>query len=212
MLDLNIETLDELEAPRRPRSNSRLALWLCVLALGVLIVPLTQVESILQEAAVTLAAESDALSLTMTAPAPVPVEEQSETDRLIELRGQVAVVDGMSATLMAGHLDWPAIMASVHTYDSDRIRLTSFQRDGSRLVLDGEALQESDVLTYIDALQSTGYFDQVNIQSITVNPILPATPNFQATQAGIDPILSATYMPTLFGLSLVLKGAGDGSL
>ena len=107
--------------------------------------------------------------------------------------------------MVAAHVDLPAIMAALHSYDANRIRLTAFNHPANRLTLDGVAKEERDVLTYISALEATGFFARVNLQSITVNPVAPPTPDFQATPSKDAP-LTEPYMPFIFTLSIDLPG------
>jgi hypothetical protein len=65
-------------------------------------------------------------------------------------------------------------------------------------------MQEGAVLDYAHALERTGYFRRVNVQTITVNPEpLPTVVPTEIPGAGLPQV----YMPFIFTLSIDLKGA-----
>lgn len=181
--------------------------WLILLALAVLFVPLFVGASTIESAVAPLATESDILQATITAPPPAPLQEQTLTANLLSLRSRLAALENIPATLVAEHIDWPAIMASVLSYDTNRIRLLSFNQENTHLTLQGKGLEESAVLEYVTTLQNMSYFSGVHVQSITLDPVGPPTPDLET---GVSPI--ELYMPFDFTLSLDLAGELDGTL
>ena len=176
-----------------------------MLALALLFVPLTVGASILDDAIAPMATQSEMLQATITAPPSAPSQEQTLTAHLLELRTQLDALKDIPPTLIAAHIDWPAIMSALHSYDANRIQLTSFSHDANRLTLEGNGLEESAVLEYASALQGTGFFSAVSIQSITLNPIAPPA-TVQPTEAA----LMQPYMPFLFTVSVNLMGDSSG--
>ncbi len=198
--------LQEEEAPSEPtRLTTRLVPWVLMVGVALLFFPLTLISTAIDDANVIQTTQSAELQATITAPPPVPSDEQRLTQQLLDLRTSLSSLADVPATMVAAHVDLPAIMAALHSYDASRIRLTTFNHPANRLTLDGVAKEERDVLTYISALEATGFFARVNLQSITVNPVAPPTPDFQATPSQDAP-LTEPYMPFIFTLSIDLPG------
>lgn len=199
------EELEESE----PRSGGRIVVWLLALGIAALFLPLYLISVAVEESIVPLQAELESLQATMTAPPVVPPEEVALTNRLLDLRGQLGAIENIPATLIAGHTDWPAIMAAVRSYDANRIRLTGFTHENVRLTLQGNAVEESAVLEYSNALQQTGLFSRVAIQAISVSP--QPTPTLPSTPTEGESQFTELTMPFLFTLSVDLTRGGNGS-
>ncbi len=194
------------EAPSEPtRLTTRLVPWVLMLGVALLFFPLTLISTAIDETNVLQATQSADLQATITAPPPVPRDEQTLTQQLLDQRVDLGAIEPIPATMIASHVDLPAIMAALRSYNANRIRLTAFNHPTNRLTLDGAAMEERDVLTYISALEATGLFTRVSLQSITVNPVAPATPDFQATPDKNAP-LTELYLPFIFTLSIDLPG------
>lgn len=206
MSDLNILPEDP-EQEEEGGSGSRLVPWLIVFAVGLLFVPLYFSSNILADTTAPLATQLNALETTLTAPPVVPDAEQTLTARLIDLRSKSNAIDGLPPTLVAGHTNWPDIMALLRSYDANQIRLTGFVNETTHLTLNGEAIQENSVLTYVARLQVAGYFSQVRVQTITLSGVPSPTPNLTPASNG-SPTLTQVYMPFVFTLTMDLAGAG----
>ena len=196
---------EELEGPP-PGRAARFVPWLFVLALALLFVPIFLFSGALEDTSLPLATEAEMLQATITAPPPVPSDEAALADQLLALRSNLNAIQNIPATLIAGHIDWPAIMTVVHSYDADQIRLTSFNNQTGQLSLEGNAMQESAVLDYAHALERTNFFARVNVQTITVNPVPPPTVAPEQTPGAT---LGELYMPFLFTLTADLAGAAS---
>ncbi len=200
-----------VEAETKQTTNSigaRLVPWLIVLALALLFIPLYLTTATLDDMTAPLASEEVTLAQTLTAPPPVPTAEQTLTARLLEVETQLGALSSLPPTLIAAHVDWPAIMSTIRNYDANEIHLSGFDHITGKLTLQGAALQEDSVMSYAHTLEQTGLFSQVRIQSITVNPVSPATPNLATTPTS-SPVLSETYMPIIFTISINLNEAGS---
>ena len=205
MTDVN--PFEEDDSSSHPRSLiARLAPWLVLVALALLFVPLYVGSATIEDAIAPMATESESLQATITAPPSAPAQEQTLTAHLLELRIQLAALENVPPTLIAAHIDWPAIMSALHSYDANRIQLTSFNHDTNHLTLQGIGLEESAVLEYTSALQATGFFSGVQVQSITLNPIKPVIPGAQT-----DIPVMQVYMPFIFTVSVDLIGNSNGS-
>jgi hypothetical protein len=212
MVDLPPED-EQQEVSDTGSSLTRLIPWVLMLGLALLILPLYLGAVTIEESTFPLATEAQVLQATITAPPPVPPQEQTLTTELLGLRSQLGAFESVPATLIAGHTDWPRIMDAVHTYDSNRVRLTGFNNEPNRLIVNGLALEENAVLEYSRLLEGTGFFSQVRVQSISRNPVALPTPDLSATPNPEAP-LGEIYMPFVFTLSVDLKanaGVSDGS-
>ena len=196
---------EELDSPQ-PGRAARFVPWLFALALGLLFIPVYLFGNALDESSGPLSTEADMLQQTITAPPPVPSDEAALADQLLELRSQLNGLQNIPPTLIAGHIDWPAIMSVVRGYDAALIRLSGFSNQTGQLTLQGNAMQESAVLDYAHILERTGFFSRVNVQSITVNPQPTPTPPLDRTG---NEELSEPYMPFVFTLTADLAGAAS---
>lgn len=193
---------EELDSQPSGRA-ARFVPWLFVLALALLFVPVYLFSGALEDTSAPLATEAEVLQATITAPPPVPPEEAALADQLLELRSLLGAIQNIPPTLIAGHIDWPTIMATVRSYDADLIRLTGLNNQSNQLTLQGNAMQESAVLDYAHLLERTGFFSRVNVQAITVNPVPPPTVVPEQPREGT---LAELYMPFIFTLSADLAG------
>lgn len=200
---------DELEE-EGGSSVTRLVPWLIIVAAALLFVPLYFGAAAIDDDITPLSTEASALATTLTAPPLVPIAEQTLSVELLDLRSQFRVIGDMPATMVAGHVDWPGIMSTVHAYDADQIRLTGFVNQGWLLTLNGEAVQESSVLDYVAKLQKSGFFTQVRVQTIKMSASPSPTPNLEPTLTTDTMTLTQIYMPFVFTLSIDLARANNG--
>jgi hypothetical protein len=198
---------DELEGPP-PGRAARFVPWLFVLGLALLFIPVYLASGAIDETTAPLSTESASLQLTITSPPPVPSDEAALAEQLLSLRSQLGAIEDIPPTLIATHIDWPAIMEVIRSYDADMIRLSGLNNQSGQLILDGTAMQEGAVLDYTHALERTGYFSRVTVQTITVNPSPPPTvvPTDTGDSTASLPVL---YMPFIFTLSIDLNGAAS---
>jgi len=191
VIDLNI--LPPEYRPRELPSIFRL-LWGLAIVLFVLAIPLAflgiaerarvrQLSGELEQAQSTLQAlrtpAADALGLQ---------QQFSDTLKILEQ------VEAIYPQIASRRQDWPQVIDALLLYDSQRIRLLETYQDGDDLGVVGLALSRDDVLSYASALDASGTFDQVIIQSMESSEIPFYTPTPTAT-----PTLSGTITisPTL---------------
>ena len=208
MVDVEIPQDDDLEE-EGGGSASRLVPWLIIVAIALMFVPLYFGASAIEEDTKPLSTELINLQTTLTAPPLVPIAEQTLSVQLLDLRSRLRVIADMPATMVAGHLDWPGIMATLHTYDANQIRLKGFVNEGWLLTLNGEAVQEASVLEYVSKLQKSGFFTQVRVQAITIMAVASPTPNAEPA-VNTDIGLTSIDMPFVFTLSIDLARADNG--
>ncbi|MBZ0275981.1 MAG: PilN domain-containing protein [Anaerolineae bacterium] len=191
MYNANDAVDDEAEVSPAPRA-SRLVVWLIIVSLGALFLPLYLVStSIKQENAqfeVTLTAIQATLAYT-----PLPPESETALqETLLQVRGQINALEPVSADLAAAHLDWLNALAVISRYDRERINLSGITQTENRLVLNGLAANESDVLAYFHVLDDAELFNRVIVQSITLKDA--PTPN-QPTAKPVVRDAAATETP-----------------
>lgn len=203
------EVLEEAVEEPESRSGSRIVAWLFALGIAALFLPLYLVSVAIGDATVPLEAELESLQATLTTPPEVRSEELTLTERLLDLRAQLGAIEDVPSTLIAAHTDWPAIMAAVGSYDANRIRLVGFNHENARLTLEGNAVEESAVLEFADALEQTGLFSRVSVQTISVG--MQPTPTPVPTSTSGETVLAELNMPFVFTLSVDLMRTADGS-
>jgi hypothetical protein len=195
---------EELLEEEPTRSNARFIPWLLILGIMLIFVTLYMLSLTIEDMKTPLATEISGIQATLTAPPVVPEEEQVLTDELLSLRTELSAIESVVPTIEAAHIDWPAITASILRYDATLVRLTSFSHNVNLVTLGGDAMRESDVLSYAETLKQTGFFSRVIVQSITLNPVVPATPNPAIEPTEGAPALTELYMPFVFTLSVDL--------
>lgn len=192
------------EQEKRPRSPW--VMWLIALAIAALFLPVYLISGSVGEAAAPLQAELESLQATLTAPPQVPAEEQALTERLLSARNQLSMIESAPATVVAGHTDWPTIMAAVLNYDANSIRLTGFSYANAPLTLVGNAVAESAVLEYANGLEASDLIERVSIQSIILSPPPTAVPD----QTLDETPFTELNMPFVFTLSIELTRIVNG--
>ena len=202
---------EEMLEEEEPPSRSGLIMWLIALGVAALFLPIYLVSQSISEALIPLQAEAEALQATLTAPPQVPEEEERLTAQLLNMRSQLNDLREAPATIAAGHTDWPAIMGALLQYDANSIRLNSFSHEGAPLILVGNAVAESAVIEYANALEDTGLFTRVSVQSIVLNPPPTATPAPTAEQSQASTGIQELTMPFVFTLSLEFARTANGS-
>ncbi len=109
---------------------------------------------------------------------------------LIQLQTPQPTVQALMATLTTTHvlaeqiraaappasLDWPALIAALDRYDPNRIVLTTLTQVDQRITLTGLAANDEAVVAYTQAIEESGYFAAVVLQSLRIIPAPTATP------------------------------------
>lgn len=185
-------------AQDRPGGPSRsIILWLVAIGMAIFIIPLSVVASTVGRDIGRL--EADILAAQnafLLEPTPVP--------EVVELRGALSDVQGtldqlaaVRPIIMGGRTDWQAIMAAIGNYNPDQLKLASLAQESRRIDLQGRAADDSVVVAYARALDASGLFSSVVVQSIKV----ASTPFVTATSVDVIPTVepvthTATLEPT----------------
>lgn len=154
--------------------------WLIVIGLAVLFLPLYAISSTIGADADQLNAELSNIQLTMVSePTIVPEVASLQTDAA-DIQTQLNELEAVYTNLSTDHIDWPEVAAVIRNYDANRMSLTSLQQTENRLMLSGQALDDTAVINYARFLEDSGQFSRVVVQSITLTTPSP-TPTVSAT-------------------------------
>jgi len=176
-------TVENIEAtPAEPPRRKSAAIWLAVLGVSLLFVPLSLAARTLQQDNAGL---EIALGQAQTAAASeptLPPEAQNLQATLAQVQAQINLLAPVQQQLAAEHVNWPEIMAVISDHDDTQAALTGLTQTENRLVITGHASNDTEVMLYAQALENSGRFSRVVVQSIT----RLATPLFvTATQTGL---------------------------
>jgi Tfp pilus assembly protein PilN len=169
----DLDDLDAAPEDDKSRRSSRLILWLVVAGLGFLLLPLYQISTTINSDNLALQSTLENLQATLAStPKPQPAN-QALKDKLILVQKQVSILEGIQPTLAAGHVDWLTTLNVIAGYNPAQITLTGLAQPDNRLLLTGQADDESTVMDYAQVLKDSNRFNRVIVQSIT-SKSLPA--------------------------------------
>ncbi len=161
-----------------PRKSA--AIWLAVLGVSLLFAPVFLAARTLQQDNAGL---EIALGNAQTAAASeptLPPEAQNLQATLAQVRAQINLLAPVQQQLAAEHVNWPEIMTVISDHDDTQVALTGLTQTENRLVITGRASNDTEVMLYAQALESSERFSRVVVQSIT----RLATPFANPTQTG----------------------------
>lgn len=204
--DNEFEGLEENEETGTSRKS--LVLWLIVIGLAVLFVPLFLVFNTLRNDVTRLQTELEPLQAELADEGAPPPEIQLLMEQAALANGEVDAVAAVYPTLVASHIDWQPAMQTLGSYDQSQMLLTNITQDVRRLTIVGKAMDQSRVVAYARALEESGLFNSVEIQSITQidGPLFTATPTISSTT-----VISDTTTPDASGGSAGGSGGSGGS-
>ncbi|MBI5671455.1 MAG: PilN domain-containing protein [Chloroflexi bacterium] len=188
------DTAPEQAAPGR---SSRLILWLILVSLGILFLTLFLVSTTIKQDIPALETRLAEVQETLASTPPVPPEQQTLTANLLDLRGQEQVLESVRDNLTAQHINWPAAMAAIASYDPAQMSVTGLTQTDSQVIINGQANDEAVVIAYADSLRQSEQFNQVTVQSITLQTLPTSTPAPTPTLATTpDPAIPTLPPPT----------------
>jgi len=176
MADIKVDQTTPDQAIEQPPKRSRLPMLLLFLGLMTILVAQMITVNPVQTEKLTLQAQASAVVLTLTVEPTSPAEELALRKQLLDVRKQADALDSVQATLNAGYVNWPAVIATLVGHDPARMKLTAVAQNGTRVELRGDAIDEGMVVQYADALRRSGLFTRVNVQSITLRDFPTFTP------------------------------------
>lgn len=170
--DILDEVLQEEGEEAAPKGAARFIPWLIAFSLCIVFFALLMVSRTIRDLNVPLADEVEALATTL-ASNEAGEESQGEMDaraELLQAREQSAALDTLYATLAPSHFNWPQAMTALGDYDHAQVILTSIAQGEGQLMINGIALDETAVMTYVSTLRNYQPFERVVVQSITLKP------------------------------------------
>jgi len=187
----NEDQPQEGEAPAR--GSSKLVLWLIICGLGVLFLPLYIISTTVKTTNEELTTELADIEATLSATPPVPAELQTLSAEFANTQLQSQTVGSINSTLQDSYINWPTVMAALGAYDLGQMSLTSITQIDNGMRLTGRATREIVAMAYADMLRSSGLFDNVAVESITLQSIfVTATPAPTTVAPTLDPTLQTT--------------------
>ena len=184
---------EDLEETEEVGSSRRgLVLWLIVIGLAILFVPLFLVFNTLRTDVARLQGELEPLQAEIAIQGTPPPELQLLMEQAAAANGEVDAIAAVYPTLIASHIDWQPAMQTLSSYDQSQMLLTNITQEVRRLTIVGKAMDQSQVVAYARALEESGLFNSVEIQSITQieGPLFTATPTVSSTE-----IINGTTTP-----------------
>lgn len=162
----------------------RAALWLATAAIAVLAVPLCRAAHVAREEAARVALVADGVAATITALAGGGQALASAQQELVAARATADALQPVGAAVSARQVDWPAVLAAIGGYPPESLAVTSLTQEARLLKLQGLATDDAAVVAYVHALERSGLFRRVSVQSIES---VAATPAPTGSSAGRTP-------------------------
>lgn len=157
---------EQAEAQDSGSGNTRLVLWLVVMSMSFLVIPVFLAGNVIQEERLLLEQQLAGLQAELDEPTPVDPEVERLEAQLLDYRNATSELEMLTGTLQAENVDWSLMMRIFIEYDPHRMALTSITHTGQRITMNGQAVDEADLMAYVDILQESGLFTQVILQSI----------------------------------------------
>lgn len=146
--------------------NTRLVLWLIVMSISFLVIPVFLTGSVIQEERMMVEEQLAGLQAELDVTPPVDPQIERLESELLTLRNSTSDMESLQTTLQATNIDWTTIMLSFLAYDPNLMELTAITQTDRRIIVNGRADDESDLMAYVDVLRDSGLFAQVILQSI----------------------------------------------
>jgi Tfp pilus assembly protein PilN len=176
-----VVTLSESPNPEdkkraKPIISPRVILWMVIASLVGLFLPVYLVLGTIRDQNLSSQNELTQIQETLERDLPLDPTSQVWQESLDQARDQVATIQPIQSTLIAGHTNWPMTMTTIGSYDQSQLTLESITQTDNRLVLTGRAGDELAATTYSHQLEQSGLFSRVIVQSITLNHVPTPTP------------------------------------
>jgi hypothetical protein len=191
----NPTDLNSASEPNETHRSLRnaMVLWLIALSLAMLILPLYLVSAALRDDVVRLEAALRSNREALAELDTLSPDAQELVNSLAEAEALAVQIEEARANILADHTNWVAVMATIGNYDPRQLALTSLTHDDHRIILDGEAADDSAVMRYARDLEESDLFARVAVESINTIPMPRALATPTPTKA---PSPETTLMPT----------------
>lgn len=192
--------------------RTQVVLWLLVLALGVLLIPLTLISGWVRNDAARLEDDLMSIQSAMSA-AGGPSAEVTKLNT--DIAGVNHLVTLMETVTVPSGVNWPLVVNAAMQYDPTTIEITSLTQGDKQLQLSGRATTNDAVVQYQKALIDSGAFRDVQVVSLSTaqpTPIPVAPTNKNKNQ---QPAPVATTEPPFgdieFVIALVVEDRSAGT-
>jgi hypothetical protein len=149
------------------RQSNPLVQWLIVLGLALAIVPLRLLTSTLKAENATQEARLAELQEQLGGAPEMPADAEQLEGEITALQEQAAELDNLWTALATRHVDWPDVLPTIATYDTELMRLTGMTQSENRILISGQARHDAAALAYADQLENSGKFAHVSVQSMS---------------------------------------------
>jgi hypothetical protein len=190
--DLN--TVSERYQQRKSLRNA-IALGLVALSLAILILPLYLVSAAVRDDVTRLETDLGSTQASLTSMGTLAPDVQELVDSLSRLEELSTELEGVRSTMVAGHVNWPAIMAAIGDFDPSQLSLTSLTQTDNQVILNGQAMDDSVVMLYARALEESLLFARAAVESINTMStpfVAPPTTERETPGASATPCAAIT--------------------
>lgn len=176
-------------------SRGVIILWLIAIGLIFLFVPLFLINTSINKETVKLETKYLTITQSLTlVPTPNPTVK-SLVGQLEQVQQASAGIRSVYPTLAAGYTDWKGVMGAISNYNADDLALVSVAQQNRRITLNGRAVSDEIVVAYARALEESGQFASVVVQSLKV-VATPFSPEISPTPTQTPIPAAPTITPT----------------
>lgn len=185
-------------APEQGRISRRntIILWLVAVSSAFLLISLYLVYTTIRGDVARLEANIQTVQETLASSNTPGSESKRLMDELSQAQESVNQIEEAYSTIVAGHTDWSAVMTAIGSYNPTQITLNSLTQADNQIILNGHAIDDSVVVAYSRALEGTGLFSRVVVQSIKIVATPSATPTSTEAETP-DPTPTVIITPTV---------------
>jgi len=197
--DYDEESSDSEEQSPSTSNRKVIILWLVAFSLMLSVVPFYLVSLTFRTDIARAGSRLEQAQQALTVVPSPDAEIETLMADLAEIKQASDTISQTYPTLVAGHTDWRTVMERIGNYNPTQITLNSLSQADSRIVLAGQASDDSVVIAYTRNLKESGLFADVILESMTViaTPYVTSTATaLPATAATSVPTTSATATPT----------------
>jgi Tfp pilus assembly protein PilN len=178
---------EELEQSEETGQSPRIVIWLVVLSLLGLMVPMFLVRAMIQDQTTKVKADVAKVEQDLTDLSKPSSEQNALQDQLLNARTELDTLDTLQTDLTTNYINWPAIMTAIGNYGSAQMQITSLSQAANQILINGQAENETVVMSYARMLEETSLFSRVVVQSMALKMLPTPTPQPTATPPAETP-------------------------
>ena len=96
-----------------PAGGSKIVIWLVICGLAVLFLPLYVISTTVKSTNDKISSQLDDIQATLTAPPPINPVMTTLSAQFLDVQSQSKAMGSIRSTLMASHINWPTLMATM---------------------------------------------------------------------------------------------------